>query len=358
MHGDSRHSRNRVWRGGRGGSGGAVRGFTIVELLLVVAIIILLMSILIVAVQAATRTGQKARTEALMDSIRKGLIRFKGDIGYYPPVLGPGANPVDELRQLFVPPLPGAGGYNANIQQWWSSCALADYLIGWDGHNHDGYGRVPGAVGANDWDAESPPVGIRNPQDDGVWYATRNGFMNGSLNDRMMIGNTAGTETNQLSIDQGKVFGPYLELKDERLLAAISGYDGAGQPILHFPGDPVPNGTTFETLPKVIVDYWGTPIRYYRRNYPIGALTQSYRSVNGQRVPTLSDVFVLRPQTFKRGSEIIGIPDNSGTTATTSELENGEFALLSAGPDKRVTQGITIDLPNEFNKDNIVEVGP
>ena len=131
---------------------------------------------------------------------------------------------------------------------------------------------------------------------------------------------------------------------------------------------PVPTGTTFETLPKVVVDYWGTPIRYYRRPYPFGALTQSHRpntDINGDgivnaldRVPTLSNVFLLRPQTIKSGSEIVGIADANNNTGTTAELENGEFALLSAGPDKRVNQNVTIDLPEEYNKDNIVQVGP
>src|SRR5262245_56892486 len=63
------------------------RACTIIELLVAVAIIILLLRILIVAVNAATKTGQKARTQALMTAISQGLVHFKAEIGYLPPVL-------------------------------------------------------------------------------------------------------------------------------------------------------------------------------------------------------------------------------------------------------------------------------
>ncbi|MHC4786270.1 MAG: type II secretion system protein, partial [Planctomycetota bacterium] len=62
------------------------RGFTIVELLIVIAVIIMLMGILIVAINAATRTAQGANTRSLMSSIKQGLVRFRADMGYLPPV--------------------------------------------------------------------------------------------------------------------------------------------------------------------------------------------------------------------------------------------------------------------------------
>jgi type II secretory pathway pseudopilin PulG len=63
------------------------RGFTIIELLVATAIIILLLSILIVAVNAANRTGQKTRTQFLLGSMKQALVRFKEDIAV-PAVLG------------------------------------------------------------------------------------------------------------------------------------------------------------------------------------------------------------------------------------------------------------------------------
>jgi type II secretory pathway pseudopilin PulG len=334
--------------------------FTIIELLVVTAVIILLLSIVLIAMNAATKTSQQARTAALMDSIKKGLIRFKGDIGYYPPVMGPGNAPVDELRRLFQPPDPtglGGGAYNGALQDWWSSCVIAEYLIGYGNHRQDGYGRVDGAPPISDWAEENPPLGIRPPGPDGIW-----GAGNGPIGSRMG-GPAYAAETNALARDQGKVYGPYFELKDERLLGSTDGSMANGNPRIFFPGDPGYN----PTHPHILVDYWGSPIRYYRRPYPPGALNQSYRAntdinrdgvVNdADRIPRLSDVFVLRPQTIKIGAEVDGLSDGNGSSGTTAQLESAEFAILSAGADRRLNQNITVDAEG-FNKDNIVEVGP
>ena len=87
------------------GGGDAARAMTIVELLVVMAIILVLLSIVVVAVAAATKTAQGASTRALMGSIKQGLVRFKEDVGYYPPVLGapPPVAMTEDLRKLFDP---------------------------------------------------------------------------------------------------------------------------------------------------------------------------------------------------------------------------------------------------------------
>lgn len=333
------------------------RAFTIIELLVVTAIIILLVSLLVVAVNAATRTAQKTRTAALMDTIKKGLIQFKEDTGYYPPVLGPDA---DSLRDLFPsPPALGVAPSNPQInavQNWWSSCSLAEYLVGWAEGAQDGYGAGPNSPSYSS--SETPRTGIRDPGHDGVWKSTIRGAMQGRLVDR-------------LPPTAGKPLGPYFEMKDERLLAGIW-YVNGGNAQTFFPGDQLPAGLTWDTIPKVIVDYWGMPIRYYRRPYPQGAITQSYRagmsvidpSTNLPtvlQVPTLSDVFLLRPQQIKPGAEstnrltdpgATGVP---GSNATSRDLDSAEFALVSSGPDKRLNQNATM---HPDNADNVVEVGP
>jgi hypothetical protein len=175
--------------------------------------------------------------------------------------------------------------------------------------------------------------------------------------------NLQGSETAPLPIDQGKIYGPYLELKDERLLAGITGYSN-GEPILVYPGEP---GYT-DLVPKTIVDYWGTPIRYFRKPYPPGSISQSWRAgvdINrdgtidsDDRVPTLSDVFVLRPWDIEAGAEVTTqFADSGGVNLTTNELNSAEFAQLSAGPDKRLETSRT-RVAQEYNTDNIVEVGP
>ncbi|MCH8210728.1 MAG: type II secretion system protein, partial [Planctomycetes bacterium] len=214
-------------------------GFTIVELLIVTAMIILLLSILVVAVNRASRTSQVTNTRALMNSISQSLERFKEDVGYFPPVLG-----VD--RELLDPPDPVAltpDEYRDQIQQWYSVTTLADYLIGYGDDQQDAYDGV----------------GIRHPGRDTVWGATIYGAADGSLGAR-----NAGTGP----ASAGKVYGPYLELKDERLLAGI---DPNGNIV--FPGE----DPDFVTYPKIIVDYWGQPIRYYRQLYSVGAIKFRYR---------------------------------------------------------------------------------
>lgn len=373
---------------------GKARGFTIVELLVAVAIIITLLSILIVAVNAAARASQKARTIALMGSIKQGLIRFKEDVGYYPPVLGVNyttAGPVgggppngNDLRKLYRNSVPSpnpavytGGNYIAHMQEYYSTCTLADYLIGYGSHREDGYGRVPGLSGPAAWEPEDPPLGIRPPGDDGVWGATLAPTANyGELGWRMRYGNANwGGYSNATPAppppngpypwDVGKVLPPYLELKDERLLAGV--YYGPNGLQTYFQGDVLPGGFTWDNIPKAIVDYWGQPIRYYRRPYPPGALGQSYRSTFDptlpgnqqlQAVPSLSDIYVLRPRAIKPGSESPNpYPDQSTpqNNLSSRELDAAEFALLSAGPDKRLN---TNALFHNDNADNIVEVGP
>ncbi|MCH8152537.1 MAG: type II secretion system protein [Planctomycetes bacterium] len=342
--------------------GPKLRGFTIVELMIVIAVIILLLSIVIVAVNAATRTAQSANTLTLMNSMKQALVRFKADIGYYPPVFGPGSEPVERLRELFPWPDPASpASYQVRIQNWWSSAAMAEYLLGYDEGGYDGYGLGPDSPG---YIGETPTLGIRHPGPDGVWGAVTNPSPppgDGSLGAR------------NPPLD-GKVYGPYLELKDERLLGSTDGSidQASGNPRVFFPGD----GNYNPDHPKIIVDYWGNPIRYYRKVYPAGALQSVYRSTDpAVPSPTLADVFVLRPFDLKPGSAIDGIADNSlivpgGDTTTTHALRTAEFALVSAGPDRALDATTRYDAPDQNgndpdgdgisfeNKDNIVELGP
>ncbi len=228
---------------------------------------------------------------------------------------------------------------------------MAEYLLGYDEGGYDGYGLGPDSPG---YIGETPTLGIRHPGPDGVWGAVTNPSPppgDGSL------------EARNPPLD-GKVYGPYLELKDERLIAGVMYPGGTLQ--TYFPGDAVPGGLSFEDLPKAIVDYWGQPIRYFRQVYRSGDIRSVYRSLDPNvPTPTLADVFVLRPFDLKPGSAIDGIPDQNpsipgGDTSTTHALRTAEFALLSAGPDRALDQNARRDPADkdERNKDNIVELGP
>ncbi len=325
---------------------GRIRGgFTIVELLIVTAMIILLLSILVVAVNRASRTSQITNTRALMNAIGQSLERFKEDVGYYPPVFGLDSTPPERLRALFPPPDPGSLVYASEIQDWWSSAAIAEYLIGYDEGRYDGYGYA----GAG----EVPALGIRDPGPDAVWGAT--------------LAGGGGTLQERDPPTDGKVYGPYLELKDERLLGSTDGSmdPSSGNPRVFFPGD----GNYNPNHPKIIVDYWGNPIRYYRTVYKPGAIKYPFRAAGlGDFTPTLADVFVLRPWEVKSGaatdSPIADFGAQGDTTATYA-LKTAAFALFSAGPDRSLDWMARFDVDDADgdgisgeNEDNIVEVGP
>ncbi len=319
-----------------------------------------------------------------MNSIAMGLVRFKDDMGYYPPILDP-------LRNLDDPYDPTETDENKLIpalNRWYSVTSLADYLIGYGNHEQDGWGMV----NASTWQDESPRTGIRHPGSDGVWGATiashqsgpapASGQIIGRLGDRMKGGDGTrrGTSASPLSIDMGKTYGPYLELANNDLLAAIN---ANGKVVF-------PNEAGYQDdLPKIIVDYWGQPIRYFRLPYPIGSIKQSwttgmdvpqpsggYNSI--QAKPSLANVIALRPYNLVRGgaSDVAAIyadrADRHGYTdrdSTTSQsLKSAEFALLSSGPDK--AYGGLADTQDPFsypevradkeglNEDNLVELGP
>lgn len=327
------------------------RGFTVIELLIVVAIVILLLSILIVAVNQAVKGGQSANSRALMNSITQALITFKGDHGYIPPVL-------DDNRSVnftftgsgyssFSGPNPQHGAYANDVQDWYSITTLAEYLIGYGPGVQDGYGYPPDEI---------PTTGIRSPGPDGAWNSTLYNAMDGSLAARL-----PNPQQNASIKPGGRRYGPYLELKDERLLG---GLDPSGN-IVFAGEDP-----DFDTYNKVIVDYWGNPIRYYRPAYPTGMITGNYSKFEtttsyGHKVPlpTLSDVYLLRPFAVEEGSHINGLPDEQtaiapgGDPTSVRSLLSAGFATVSYGANGAVTERKRID-EEEFNRDNIVELGP
>jgi len=367
------------------------RGFTIIELLTAVAIVIVLLSIVVVAVNRAIRTAQRTNTQSLMTAIKQGLGQFKDDTGYYPPVL----NEDRDLRWTFNALGDGGGGgsggpvrfsgpdpaqsdlgsYRDQIQQWHSLTSLADYLLG--------YGPVQQASGTdNFWSPDGyPGPGIRNPGSDGYWGASierPNLDDPGTFDARMEFLDPDGEFAGQSQrFREGAVLGPYVQLRDERLLGAIDPNNlwqdaEVGQVRVYLPGEAVPPGLSFEDMPKVILDYWGQPIRYFRLPYPTGQPGASYRRVEGHETfgdpawspPSLSHVIALRPFSVGEGEATDAPPmgteqflDAFGDATTSRALQSAEFALLSAGPNRFINAEARVD-DDELNRGNLVEVGP
>jgi len=328
------------------------RGFTLIELLIAISLIIVLLSLVIVALNQSQRAAQRANSQALMNSLKQGLVRFREDVGYLPPVL-------DGDRALLDPPPLNVNTFDAAVQDWWSATSLAEYLIGYDSGPNDGFGAKDPSQPPESAIEELPFPGIRHPGPDGVWGAGPGGSV-ASRNPPVT----------------GKVFGPYLELDNPRLLVAVD--YSVSPPRIYNPGE-----ANYDNFPKAIADYWGNPIIYYRRAYPEGGLNQSYRvgvdrNGNGtlepheQRIPSLSDVILLRPQQLPEAEVVQDAITFGGQLIdiTSFELRTAEFALFSSGPDRQFNRRLRIDdpdapgnavppaLPTEFaNRDNIVETG-
>lgn len=341
---------------------------------MVVAIIVTLIGILVVALGTAARRAQAANTQFFLSSIGQALVRFETDMGYLPPVLGraaTGASSGVGLGRDLVPPpnwvvngagVPDQASIDA-LQVWYSVTTLPEYLLGYGDRFADGYGAMgplpaaPGSAGA----VEVPLLGLRSPGPDGVWGAlltplsTSGGgrFVNRN-NTGFPAANANGGNGAAL---RGKVYGPYLDLKEDLVIAGLTGFDVNGDPILVRPGD----AGYSDDLPKVFVDYWGSPIHYYRKAYafldlkgpdPEPSLGAGVRPV----MRDLGDVFTLRPAEFRPGEEAVGVGDSASDTATLARLKAARWAVLSRGADKNWDRFRRRDVDG-FNRDNIVEVG-
>ena len=339
------------------------QGFTLTELLTVVAIIVLLIGTITVAISAATRRAQKAKTLFLMNTISGGLAQFQTDFGYLPPVL-----------MNRGPSTPGSRGYGRSVttvgqvagaagigqqQNWFSYTTIPEYLIGYGNRAEDGYGVFAGGVNGQG-SKENPPFGIRAPGSDGAWgsvdapqnaYAAFPGIYE-ARNPNRDASPLAMNNANWNAVGmEGRVYGPYLELSDEKLLGGLTGIDAQGNPQVVTADRGVPN---FDSLPKVILDYWGTPISYYRAPYS-GSDLRSELPVSGG-FANLADVFALRPWDVATGEVAKGALDANDDDTSSAALKGATFALFSRGPDLGFDRTVRRDLA-ELNKDNLSETG-
>jgi len=89
------------------------RGFTLVELITVLAIISLLVGILLPALTAVKNSAKEAKQKSQLGAIELGLTAFKNDYGDYPPSIG--ADPASGVRLDYC-----------------GAQRLAEALLGWD----------------------------------------------------------------------------------------------------------------------------------------------------------------------------------------------------------------------------------
>jgi len=317
-------------------------------------------------------------------------------------------------RDLLLPPdnFDGSGATKAaawnnvakrqGLQRWHSTTALPEYLLGYGDRSADGYGSVVPGSTTIPGSREYPRLGIRAPGRDGVWgaaltpltaseitaaslggsyllatfngnpnvlaglYAQRNLAVPPRITQAAALGNDLGNNDaaclsrTRLNLE-GKVFGPYLDVREDSVMGGINGWD--------LVNDPGGNGSWYEprivragevadidALPKCFVDYWNRPIRYYRRGYTQVDPSREDERRDGRQFD-LGDFFALRPASLVKGGAADGVADFNGDTTTSRALQTAEFALFSPGPDRRWNPLYRNDADG-FNFDNIVEVGP
>ena len=339
-------------------------GFTLTELLTVVAIIVLLIGSLFAAISAATRRAHRVKTQFLMNTISSGLSQFQTDFGYLPPVLmkrsGAAAGSSGFLRDVTAIGQVTGGDTFAKQQNWLSYTTLAEFLLGYGDRSADGYGVVAGGP-AGDGTKESPPFGIRSPGSDGCWgaidapqpaFANLLGYYAARNPNRDAAPPPVGAPAWNTVAIEGRVYGPYIDQMDERMIGGISGLDAQGNPIIVTADQ---GATNFGALPKCILDYWGSPIAYYRAPYS-GSDLRSELPDGGDGFFNLGDIYVLRSWDVNTKETAVGAADANGDDTSSPGLKGASFALLSKGADRTFDRSVRRDLA-EFNKDNIVETG-
>ena len=116
------------------------------------------------------------------------------------------------------------------------------------------------------------------------------------------------------------------------------------------PGDA---GYATNNNPKVFLDYWGNPLRYYRRP-PADVRDPRMLDENF----SLAEVIALRPNSFELGADVDSrYSDANGDSSASRALIASRYALFSPGADGKSADDARIDGNNDYNADNIVETG-
>jgi prepilin-type N-terminal cleavage/methylation domain-containing protein len=271
------------------------RGFTLTELLIVIALIVLLITLLLAALDAVQDKARETRSLATMQAFTNACNAFQQEQGFYPGVVPENILAYDAAQNQDN--LPGISGTeNAML------------------HLTGGYMREDDVTDA-EWDAFAGQLYVFSTPSGG-FYRIKVNF------DRIGEGPTV----------NGKAYPPYFTPGEKEFAAA--------------PGQASPTGfgQAQRALPDVI-DAWGQPIAFLRRMRTVGPLTP-----DGSASPAQFSPAPIRSYTRSTGLGRLNRNQvEMSILNTTSEpnptlariLEHpalpgqarGAFMLLSAGPD-------------------------
>lgn len=295
-------------------------GFTLVELLSVIAIIAVLVGILLVSFSGVLGTARRSVAERLLRSVAQGVDSFKNDLGYLPPLLsvegtGLGQTPPNGSRATLpeyrttasggAAPSPSDVVENLRETRYGSEYSIGVYLLGAgdiDGKQpSDGSASPasdnPGANSAED-DGEAGP-GFRDPGPDRSWGGAA----------WRQDQTTAGTPPTTRAIRTGRVYGPYLDVAQ------------LGESLFVEP----------QTGLTKLVDVWEQPVRYYTR-WPV-----TDRATSGTPAPSVEYTPVeLRGRSSVEAQMDPDISDAERDLLLERDRDvlNAPYALLSAGAPK------------------------
>jgi prepilin-type N-terminal cleavage/methylation domain-containing protein len=278
-------------------------GFTIVELLTVVAIIATLVAVLVPALNTVRRIAKEAKQKAQLATIELALETFKNDYGDYPP------------SSWWAPPPAPTGP-----QDYCGAQKLTEALVGWDlrGFHPDSDFRADGHNdgGVYIYDPDNA-VFLEQRKDPYLELATANVFRLGTSGAGRLDGlfdfSGAGCPLEEDTFVICDVFGV-----KPVLTAGMSRPVKAGAPILYYKAN-----TSSKNIDDVVYE---NRIYNFRDNYPIVAL----RRLADWNKP-FSNRMVHRLENVTQFYEYIRDPKVPGDRAW--PYRPNSYILISAGAD-------------------------
>ncbi len=305
------------------------RGFTIMEVLVVVGILALLLGLAVATFQGVIGGARTTKTEYILSTIGQSVELFYNDFNYYPPLLEDNWRSPDERLTSLTARVTGQGATENPLTRarYHSIFTLPIYLTGQGDINGDMILTYnPDAADADPSDAKKRNLddgndgpGLRDPGPDKVWGAAR----------RRITANVRPPTS-------GRVYGPYIDMESDTVVrrARIDPFSEEGS---DFP----PSFEDAELMEReglfVFQDPWGKPIRYYR-NWPT-TVTGTTDEPSLNRIP----IELVKPQALLISDE----PDPSSDP----ELMRAPYALLSAGEDGFFGDRHSEGTPDEDHED-------